>query len=149
VSDNRGARARRGGGGLSQRAAVAGERFSSLKSHGHGMSCPSSPRHSVDHVCKSASALSQTTAKMRLSGIRGELLVFCIVRIYNMDCSFTPSKAKDPLSACNAAGPSNTPRRISPMVRLRYTTYLTTSYAIRIPPILRIAGDISTSGGVL
>jgi hypothetical protein len=77
----------------------------------------------------------------------GQLLVNSSKRDYNMECSFTPSKAKDPLSACNAAGPSNTPRRTSPMVRLRYTTYLTTSYAIRIPPILRIAGDISTSGG--
>jgi hypothetical protein len=52
----------------------------------------------------------------------GQLLVNSSKRDYNMECSFTPSKAKDPLSACNAAGPSNTPRRISPMVRLRYTT---------------------------
>ena len=76
-----------------------------------------------------------------------ELVAFYAKVCYHFTVRLHPLKAKDPLSACNAAGPSNTPRRMSPMVRLRYTTDSTTSYAIRIPPVLRIAGDISTSGG--
>jgi hypothetical protein len=69
---------------------------------------------------------SQRASKSALAaargGIVGQSLVFILIRAYNMKCSLTSPKAKDPLSACNAAGPSNTPRRISPMVRLRYTT---------------------------
>jgi hypothetical protein len=77
----------------------------------------------------------------------GQLLVIHGNRIYNMDCSFTPSKAKDPLSACNAAGPSNTPRRTSPMVRLRYTTDSITHLANPNPSDTQFERTVCVPGG--
>jgi hypothetical protein len=47
---------------------------------------------------------SQATAKMRLGRGRGEMLVFCIVRIYNMVVLLQHPKTTTPHRAGNSAG---------------------------------------------
>jgi hypothetical protein len=74
-----------------------------------------------------------------------ELVAFYAKVCYHYCVRLHSPKAKDPLSACNAAGPSNQPRSTSPMDGLRYLTNYTPRIPIMESPQAKFAGAVCVS----
>jgi hypothetical protein len=76
----------------------------------------------------------------------GQLLVNSSKRDYNMVVLLHLPFKQNALGLATEGVP-NSRKGGYPMRKLVISCHFTTSYAIQIPPILRIAGDIATSGG--